>query len=62
MHDAIGLVTLLGARVPNESIGHVQLRLCIEYLPLLAAYVTAGSRFTNVCSSRNLSSMILPLV
>jgi hypothetical protein len=44
--DALGLVTLLGAEEVNQSVGHLQRRRYTEYLPLLAAYVIAGNRFT----------------
>lgn len=45
--DALGLVTLLGAEEVNQSIGHLQVRRYTEYLPLLAAFVIAGNRFTT---------------
>ncbi|GAB7331553.1 hypothetical protein MBLNU13_g02942t1 [Cladosporium sp. NU13] len=44
--DALGLVTLLGAEEVNQSVGHLQRRRYTEYLPLLAAFVLAGNRFT----------------
>lgn len=44
--DALGLVTLLGADEVNISVGHLQRRRYTEYLPLLAAFVIAGNRFT----------------
>lgn len=44
--DALGLVTLLGAEEVNQSVGHLQRRRYTEYLPLLAAFVIAGNRFT----------------
>ncbi|KAM0708105.1 hypothetical protein Q7P35_004754 [Cladosporium inversicolor] len=44
--DALGLVTLLGAEEVNQSVGHLQRRRFTEYLPLLAAFVIAGNRFT----------------
>lgn len=44
--DALGLVTLLGAEEVNGSVGHLQRRRYTEYLPLLAAFVIAGNRFT----------------
>jgi hypothetical protein len=45
--DALGLVTLLGAEEVNGSVGHLQRRRYTEYLPLLAAFVIAGNRFTT---------------
>ena len=45
--DALGLVTLLGAEEVNQSVGHLQRRRYTEYLPLLAAFVVAGNRFTT---------------
>lgn len=44
--DALGLVTLLGADEVNLAVGTLQRRRFTEYLPLLAAYVIAGNRFT----------------
>ena len=44
--DALGLVTLLGVEEVNQSVGHLQRRRYTEYLPLLAAFVIAGNRFT----------------
>ncbi|KAK4548571.1 hypothetical protein LTR36_009481 [Oleoguttula mirabilis] len=44
--DALGLVTLLGAEEVNQSIGTLQRRRYTEYLPLLAAFLVAGDRFT----------------
>ncbi|KAK5122204.1 hypothetical protein LTR85_004114 [Meristemomyces frigidus] len=45
--DALGLVTLLGAEEVNQSIGTLQRRRYTEYLPLLAAFLVAGDRFTD---------------
>jgi hypothetical protein len=45
--DALGLVTLLGSEEVNLSVGHLQRRRYTEYLPLLAAFVIAGNRFTS---------------
>lgn len=44
--DALGLVTLLGADEVNLSVGTLQRRRYTEYLPLLAAFVVSGNRFT----------------
>jgi hypothetical protein len=45
--DALGLVTLLGAEEINKSVGTLQRRRITECLPLLAAFVVAGDRFTE---------------
>ncbi|KAL9078010.1 MAG: hypothetical protein Q9157_003070 [Trypethelium eluteriae] len=45
--DALGLVTLLGADEVNKSVGTLQRRRFTEYLPLLAAFIIAGDRFTD---------------
>ena len=45
--DALGLVTLLGAEEVDKSIGTLQRRRFTEWLPLLAAFVIAGDRFTD---------------
>ena len=45
--DALGLVTLLGAEEVNKSVGTLQRRRFTEWLPLLAAFVIAGDRFTD---------------
>ena len=45
--DALGLVTLLGSEEVNRSIGTLQRRRFTEWLPLLAAFVIAGDRFTD---------------
>jgi len=37
---------LLGVEEVNQSVGHLQRRRYTEYLPLLAAFVIAGNRFT----------------
>lgn len=37
---------MLGAEEVNQSVGHLQRRRYTEYLPLLAAFVIAGNRFT----------------
>lgn len=44
--DALGLVTLLGADEVNLAVGTLQRRRYTEYLPLLAAFVISGNRFT----------------
>lgn len=44
--DALGLVTLLGADEVNLTVGTLQRRRYTEYLPLLAAFVISGNRFT----------------
>jgi hypothetical protein len=45
--DALGLVTLLGAEEVNKSVGALQRRRLTEWLPLLAAFVVAGDRFSD---------------
>lgn len=45
--DALGLVTLLGAEEVDKSIGTLQRRRFTEWLPLLAAFIAAGDRFTD---------------
>lgn len=46
--DALGLVTLLGADQVSTAIGSLQRRRYTGALPLLAAFVLAGDRFTSV--------------
>jgi len=46
--DALGLITLLGAEEVSAAIGNLQRRRLTEALPLLAAFVLAGDRFTSV--------------
>jgi len=46
--DALGLVTLLGADEVSTAIGSLQRRRYTGALPLLAAFVLAGDRFTSV--------------
>lgn len=45
--DALGLVTLLGAEEVDKSVGTLQRRRYTECLPLLAAFVISGNRFTE---------------
>jgi hypothetical protein len=45
--DALGLVTLLGADEVSTAIGSLQRRRYTGALPLLAAFVLAGDRFTS---------------
>lgn len=45
--DALGLVTLLGADEVNLAVGTLHSRRYTEHLPLLAAFVVAGGRFTS---------------
>jgi hypothetical protein len=46
--DALGLVTLLGADQVSTAIGSLQRRRYTGALPLLAAFVLAGDRFTSI--------------
>jgi hypothetical protein len=46
--DALGLVTLLGADEVSTAIGSLQRRRYTGALPLLAAFILAGDRFTSV--------------
>jgi hypothetical protein len=46
--DALGLVTLLGADQVSTAIGSLQRRRFTGALPLLAAFVLAGDRFTSI--------------
>jgi hypothetical protein len=46
--DALGLITLLGAEEVSAAIGNLQRRRLTEALPLLAAFILAGDRFTSV--------------
>jgi hypothetical protein len=45
--DALGLVTLLGEKEVDQSLGQLQRRKYTEFLPLLAAFVVAGDRFND---------------
>jgi hypothetical protein len=46
--DALGLVTLLGADEVSTAIGSLQRRRYTGALPLLAAFILAGDRFTSI--------------
>jgi hypothetical protein len=46
--DALGLVTLLGADQVSTAIGSLQRRRYTGALPLLAAFILAGDRFTSI--------------
>lgn len=46
--DALGLVTLLGADEVSTAVGSLQRRRYTGALPLLAAFVLAGDRFTSI--------------
>jgi hypothetical protein len=46
--DALGLVTLLGADQVSTAIGSLQRRRYTGALPLLAAFVLVGHRFTSI--------------
>ncbi|KAI9644818.1 hypothetical protein NHQ30_006845 [Ciborinia camelliae] len=48
--DALGLVTLIGAKEVSKSIGRLVTSRFTKFLPVLGAYLIAGNQFTTMSS------------
>lgn len=46
----LGFVTMLGAKEIYKAVGRLVENPCVEYVPLLAAFVVAGNRFVQPAS------------